>query len=260
MNLSEYWQENKRFVLSVGAGTLVFVIAFAFESSLYDDELNSARREIQRYKKQLEDALYTSKDLGDAESENAALRSTVEQLTSAVRFQARPEFVPDAASGSSANHYLRALSRVREELLQRANRANLAIDSGLGMPELSPTVESQIIRYLEALDVVETVGDLAIRARARRIEKIQVTLDPGHSSRQGVGPIERTRVRMTLTGSSLAAARVLQWSQRPAPGGRVLAIDQCEMLPARAKRDEVRLDVTFVIARTKAIEPPSAEG
>jgi len=71
--------------------------------------------------------------------------------------------VPDPAGGSSANHYLRTLSRVREELTQRANRASLKLDSSLGMPELSPTVEREILRYLEALDLVETVSDLVSR-------------------------------------------------------------------------------------------------
>ena len=260
MDLSGYWQENRRFVLSVGGGALVFLIGFAVENALFRDELNATRQEIQRFKNKLETAPFGPQDLADAEAENTALRAAVEKLSAAASLHPRSEFVPDPSAGSSANQYLRTLSRVREELLQRCNRASLDIDSSLGMPELSPTVETQIVRYLEALDVVETVADLALRARVDRIDKIQVRLDPGHGSREGVGPIERTRVVMSLAGSSLALTRVLAWTQRPGAGGRVLPIDQFEMVTARGKAGEVRLEVTFVVAHVKDHAPAVAEG
>jgi hypothetical protein len=256
MDLGAYWQENRRFVLSVGAGVVVFLIGFAIESSLFQGKINAAQRAIQLNKNQLKELQFSAKDLAEVEGENAALRAALEELVEAARFRPRPEFVPDPAAGSSANHYLRTLSRVREELLTRANRASLTLDSSLGMPELSPTAEREILRYLEALDLVESVADLAIRARADGIDKIQVRLDPGHASRQGVGAIERTRVQMTLVGSSLALTRVLAWTQRPAAGGRVLPIDKLEMTTARGRKDQVRLDVTFVLARVKELEPP----
>jgi hypothetical protein len=255
VDLNGYWQENKRFVVTVGAGALAFVVAFWVETSLFQDNLNSTRREIQRYTNQLAEARYTSQDLADAERENEALKSAHERLVQAAAFHARPEFVADPAAGSAGNHYLRTLARVREDLMQRANRGGLEVDSSLGMPELSPTVESEIVRYLEALDLVESVADLALRARAKRIDKIQVRLDPAHATREGVGALERTRVDVSISGSSLALTRILAWSQRPPQGGRVLALDKFELLQSRSKRGEVRLDATFVVARVR----PSSE-
>jgi hypothetical protein len=253
MDLGAYWQENKRFVLVVAAGLVLFLIGFAVETSIYRGKINAAQRAIQLNQNQLRDMKFTASDLSEVKAENEALVAASARLSQAARFQPRPEFVPDASRGPSANHYLRTLSRVREELLQRANRAGLGLDSSLGMPELSPTAEHEIVRTLEALDLVETVCDLAIRARAERVDKIQVRLDPGHGSREGVGAIERTRVQFTLTASSLAAARVLVWTQRPPAGGRVLPIDKLEMSPLRGRSDQVRLDVTFVIARVKEV-------
>jgi hypothetical protein len=255
MDLGAYWQENKRFCVTVGAGALLFLIGFAVETSLFQGKINAAQRAIQLNKNQLKELKFSAEDQRSAEAENAALRLSVEKLTAAANFRPRPEFVPDTAAGSSANHYLRTLSRVREELLQRANRASLKVDSSLGMPELSPTVEREILRYLEALDLVESVADLAIRARADSIDKIQVKLDPGHASRAGVGAIERTKVQITLTGSSLALTRILAWSQRPATGGRALPIDKVDMSGVRGRPGQVRLDVTFVVARIKELEP-----
>jgi hypothetical protein len=252
MDLGAYWQENKRFVVGVGAGAVLFLIAYALETSHYQGRINAANRAISLKKNELKQMQFSSADQSEAEAENTALREAVAQLAAAAQFRARPEFMPDAASGSGANHYVRTVSRVREDLGLRANRANLDLDPSLGMPELSPTLEREILRYLEALDLVEAVADLAIRARADSIDKIQVRLDPGHSSRTGVGKIERTKVQMTLTGSSLALTRLLSWTQRPPPGGRVLPIDQCEMAAAKNQAGRVRLDVTFLIARLPA--------
>jgi len=260
MDLGAYWQENKRFVVTAGTGALLFLIGFAVESSLFQGKINAAQRAIQLNKNQLKELKFSAEDQRSAEEENAALRASVERLTAAANFRPRPEFVPDPSAGSSANHYLRTLSRVREDLLQRANRASLKLDSALGMPELSPTLEREILRYLEALDLVESVADLAIRARADSIDKVQVRLDPGHASRAGVGAIERTKVQITLTGPSLALTRILVWSQRPAPGGRSLPIDQLEMSAVKGRPGQVRLDVTFVLARVKELEPAPEKG
>jgi len=257
MDVGAYWQENKRFVVTVGAGVLAFLIGFGIETSLYQGKISSALGAIRRNTTQLKELKFSTQDQKEAEAENAALRAAVERLTLAANFRPRPEFVPDPAAGSSANHYLRTVSRVREELLQRANRASMKLESSLGMPELSPTVEREILRYLEALDLVETVSDIAIRARVDGIDKIQVRLDPGYGSRGGVGAIERTKVQMTLSGSSLALTRLLAWTQRPGVDGRTLPVDQLEMSAAKGRPGQVRLDVTFLVARVKAIGDPA---
>jgi hypothetical protein len=256
MDASAYWQENKRFVVTVGAGALVFLIAFAIEGSMFEDPMAAARREIQGHKRALEQAQFSASDLATAEEENAALRQAAGTLVEVARFRPRAEFVPDPTAGPAANGYLRTFTRVKEELGQRAARVGVELDRGLGMPELSPTNEGEILRYLEALDLVESVADLAVRARVDRIDKILVRLDPALSSKMGVGAIERTKVQMTIAGPSLALTRLLSWTQRPGAGGRVFAIDKLEMGIAKGKKDEVRLDVTFVIARVKELEAP----
>ncbi len=197
--------------------------------------------------------MYTSQHLADAHAENDALIAAVEELRAAARFEARPGFRLDPGLGSASNQYLRALARVREELLPRANRGNLQVDSALGMPRLSPTREAEIVRYLEALDVIDTVVGMAINARVQRVDRIQVRLDPGLSSREGLGDVERTRVSLTLTGTSLALTRLLTSTQRPRDG-RVLHIDELEMVPSRSKENEVRLELTVVAARLAAPE------
>ena len=251
MDLNDYWQENKRFVTSLACGVLVFVAGRAAIGSVYDAEIRSMRRDIAQRQADLKKPMYTSAQLADARTENEALVDAFDTLRDATRFEPRPEFRPVAGQGSASNQYLRALSRVREELLARANRGNVQVDAALGMPSLSPTREAEIVRYLEALDVIETVVGMAIDARVERIERLQVRLDPGLSSREGLGEVERTRVAFTLTGTSLALTRLLTATQRPRDG-RVLHVDELEMVPSRSKEDEVRLELTLVIARLAA--------
>ncbi len=251
MDLNDYWQENKRFVSGVAGGAVVFLIGYMVVGSFYDSDIRSKRRSIAQRQSDLRQAMFTASDLADAQQENDDLRAAVGELVAATRFEARPEFVLDPSQGAANTQYLRALSRVREDLLTRANRSNLQLDPGLGMPALSPTRQPEIERYLEALDVVETVVDLSIDARAQRIDRILVRLDPALTSRDGLGDVERTRVTFEVTGNSLALTRLLTWTQRPPGGdaGRVLHIDSVELAPSRSKDEEVHLELTLVVAR-----------
>lgn len=248
MDLNDYWQENRRFVTTVGVGFVVFLIARMILASTYEDDINAKNRVISTRKSDLAQPMYKSSDLADARAENEGLIEAVSVLREASDFQPRDEFTLDPGLGSASNQYLRSLARVRDELIPRANRSNMQVDSQLGMPRLSPTRDAEIERYLEALDVIETVVGLSVDARVQRVDKIQIRLDPGLNSREGLGAVERTRVAFTLTGSSLALERLLAWTQRPKTG-RVLHIDDLEMVPARSREGEVRLDLTVVIAR-----------
>ena len=102
MDLGAYWQENRRFVLTVGAGVVAFLVGFWVENALFQGKIVGAQRAIQLGKNKLAELRFTSADLTEVEAENAALRTAVERLTTAARFAPRPEFVPDPASGPSA--------------------------------------------------------------------------------------------------------------------------------------------------------------
>ena len=262
MDLGDYWQENKRFVTGVGAGVVVFLIGFALVRSYFEGDIQSKRREIGKRESDLAQPMFSATELADAQAQHDALTAAVAELTEAARFEPRPEFVIDPSRGAANAQYLRALSRVREGLLLRANRANVGMDPSLGLPALSPTREAEIERYLEALDVVETVSDIAIDARVDRVERIRIKLDPGLHSREGLGSVERTLVTFSMTGTSLALTRVLTWTQRPRERGDgtrppVLHLDGLEIVPSRSKQDEVRMEVTVVIARIPETEDVS---
>ena len=255
MDLNDYWQENKRFVTIVVTGLVVFLIAFWILDGRFSPKINTHKRTISSTGTKLRAEMYSAADLTAAEDENEALTTTVAALREAVQFEPRPEFLLDDGLGSFPNQYLRTMTRVRDDILPRANRANLALDPGLGMPKLSPTRDAEIVRYLEALDVIETVIGFAIDAKVQRIEKIGIRLDPGLSTRKGLERVEKTTVNFDVRGTSLALTRLLAATQRSA-SGRVLHLDDLEMVPSRQKTDEVRLTLALTIARLGAVETP----
>lgn len=260
MDLNDYWQENRRFVTTVACGGIGFLVGLMVLKSMYDDDIHAKQRVITDRKGDLAKPMFDTNDLAAAREENEALIQAVAELTEATRFVPREEFRLDPGIGSPSNQYLRVLSRVRDELIPRANRSNLQVDSQLGMPRLSPTREAEIERYLETLDVIETVVGMCIDARVQRVDRILIRLDPGLSSREGLGAIERSRITFSLTGASLALERLLTWTQRPRDG-RVLNVEEVEMVPSRSREDEVRLDLTIVIARIPETPgTPEAEG
>ena len=257
MDLNDYWQENKRFVTTVCAGLVVFLVGYFILNAHYQTDIKDTDRRISSLRTDLRKPMFTSSNLSTAKEENEALLAAVATLEEATAFRPREEFVLDASLGSFPNQYLRALTRVREDLLPRANRGNMTIEAGLGMPKLSPTKDEEIVRYLEALDVIETVATAAIDARVKRLDKITIRLDTGLNSKAGLGRIERTRVHFEMRGTSLALTRLVSSTQRPRDG-RVLHIDEIEMSPSRSKDDEVQLDLTLTIARLRPLE--TAEG
>ena len=248
MDLNEYWEENRRFVLGVLGALVVFFIAHSLVKSIYADDIVSKRGQISRSKSDLNEPMYSSADLALAEEQNAALKAALQELIGPTHFAPRDAFALDAERGSASSQYLRALGDVREELVRLAGRANMLLDNSLGLPALSPTRDVEIERYLEGLDLVDQLVRSAIDAGVTRVEQLRIVLDPGLKSREGLGKIERTKVSCSLFGNSLALEGLLNATQRPA-NGRSLHIFELEMNPSKSKDDEVRLDLTLLIAR-----------
>src|SRR5262245_40832048 len=96
MDLNDYWQENKRFLVTVAAGALVFGIRTMLVDNVFGDELTRQKSAVASTTRKLRsDPMYTSNDLSSAETEHAALKKAVEALTQATAFHARAQFVLD---------------------------------------------------------------------------------------------------------------------------------------------------------------------
>lgn len=248
MDLNEYWQENKRFVMTVVGGLIVFWIGTKVIRSTIGSDLISSNRSLTSVKRDLKEARYQPRDLTTARTQNSALMEAHELLAASVSYPTRPEFQLKVGGGSAGNRYFEVVSRVRDDLLRRAGRRNIRITPDLGLPIDAPTRDDEIERHLDALDLIERVLNLAIDEGVQRIDKIEIKVDPGLRGRRGVGSIEHTRVKMKWIGASRPMLRVLAATQSPSVGPSIL-IEELEIVPERSKKDEARLEVTFLAPR-----------
>ena len=248
MDFADFWQENKRFVLSVAGGGLALLIGLGLIDRFLGQDLRGAQRSIASATQALKNPMYGASQLADAQAENKALRATVATLSEAVAFESREEFRLRDDAGSASSQFFAITSQTRDDLLRQAGRRGLRLPETLGLPGLSPTSEDEIERTLEGFDVVDRVVRLALETGVERIDDMQIRLDPSLGTRKGVGRIERTRIEVTLSGDSAPLVAFLERTQSDRFGAPLL-IEDFEIVPARRKRSEARLDVKFVACR-----------
>ena len=248
MDLNDYWQENKKFLMTVFAGAVVLLIGYVMIESFLGDKVDAANRRITRAKRELKNEMYTSQDLADARAENEALLAAMDTLRGSVAFDARDRFRLRKDGGRPGGQFFSILSSVRDDLLQRAQRQGARIPEDLGMPGLSPTHEDELERTLEALDVIDRSIRLALDAGIQRIDELSIKLDPRLGSRDGGGAIEETRIKFVASSGAAPLMRFLSSTQSD-QFGQPLLIEEFEITPARRKTDEARLETTFIVAR-----------
>ena len=256
MDLNEYWQENKRFLVTTASGAVLFLVGTMLVDRFFRSELRALERSASTAAAKLRsEPMYSAADRSEAEKENASLKEAVDVLSRAVAFETRPGFRLDPKAGGSTHQYFAAVSRTRDELLKLAGRGNMRLPEAVGLPPLSPTRDGEIERYLEALDLIDRAVRLALEAGVQRIDKIEIRLDPRLTSRQGVGELEKTRVEITASGAPGPLTRFLLLTQRQdaranaAAGTQPLLVEKADLQASRTKADEAGLSATFLVAR-----------
>lgn len=258
MDLNDYWQENKRFVMTVVGGLIAFLIGLQVIQSTIGGELADQRRELVKLRKDFGKSRYQASDLAMARTENAALEEVVQRLAAEVTFDTRPEFRLEEGNGTAGNQYFSRVTAVREDLLRRANRSNVRIVPDLGLPALAPTRDEDIARHLDALDVIERVLEIAIAEGVARVEKIDIKLDPGLHGRKGVGRVEKTQVKLKMSGPSAPILRLIASTQTPSRG-KSLIVESLTMVPERLKQDEAKLELNLFAPRLHLTDPEEVE-
>lgn len=253
MDLENYWQENKKALIAIGCGLLVFLIANMVVNGTVGRDLNDAKRERAQKQRSLKEERFSSGARSQAEEDNERLVAAHDSLLEAVAFRTRPRFVADPALGSIAGQYFTRVEEVRERLSRRASRSGLRPPDdawGIEMPETHVT--PVIVRHLEALDLIDRVANLAIDAGVSRISRIQVDLDPGFGSKKGLGRIERTKVRFEFDTSAASMTSLFNMTQTPVEGdevGQALTLDEFEVKGERNRPGQVKADLVFTVVR-----------
>lgn len=250
MDIEAYWQENRNFVLGVGAGLLAFLVGRAVIGRTVGAELRSSERQVLRARSKLNklaDESFSPEAVDGIEDDNRALAAALAELRPKVDFEPRADYAGEDGRVTPAR-FLGAAARLREELVPAAGRANVALDETLGLPEPSPTREDELARHLAALDQIEQLVRIAIEERVDEVKRLRVRLDPGLRGR-GTGRIERTRIDARLVGNNLSLIETLRrlQSEPRMPGEQVL-VESFELSSLREAEDDAQLDLVLVVA------------
>ncbi|MFT7677503.1 MAG: hypothetical protein ACI8QC_001481 [Planctomycetota bacterium] len=259
MDLNDYWQENKRFVVTVGAGALVFLIAFLFLSDSYGGAARQAMSRLQKATTELRIGRFNTAELARAEEQNEVLLEDYAALSAAVAFEPRPDFMLQEGLGSPNNQYFLRRDEVRADLAQLAGRRRISLPDGLGLEPLKTLNVDTIERHMEALDLLDRVLRCAIDAGVQQVTEVRVTLDPGFGSRTGVGRLERTRVSLRMIGDAEAMTNTLAVTQTNRYG-KPLTVEQFDLKSAASKLNEVSAEVTFLVVRLSDVRVDEEQG
>lgn len=245
MDLDSYWQENKRFVMSVAGGAVAFLILWWIIDVNLGENLRAMEARRNRLKSDLAASMFGNADLERAQSENKALREAVSLLREHSEFRARDSFALRAGDAPSSR-YVSVVSQAREDLLQDAGRAGLVVPQDLGLPTLAPTREAEISRTLEALDAVDRSVRLAIESGVERIDQIRIRLDSRLLAGKPIGDLETTTIDLQLTGKSAPMVRLLELIAIPRTHGALL-VRRAEIKDARGRHGEVRMELVLAV-------------
>lgn len=259
MDINDFWQENKRFVITVAGGALVFLTGIVLIKNLFGSELGAQQVRKAKAESALAGPLFPQADLDALRSENEKLSAAYAALVEASVFKPRAAFAP--AAGSMANRYFEAVSTTRDELLSLAGRAGVPLPEDLGLPALAPTKDAHIERFLEGLDVVDRTLRLALEAGIERVEALDIKLDPRLTSGKPMEGLEKTTVSLKLRGTAKSMGRLVLLMQRSA-AERIAVLERADFLAGGTREDDARLELVLAAVRLHEsipLEPKDAK-
>jgi len=152
VDVHEIWQENKRWIVGVLIGVVVFFIAKTVLASVHDSGrvVRQARSEANKVNSE---PMYDQKALAALRQESEALNGAVTALLAAVEFTPRPDF-DLKGKGSFHLHFDQMSRQARARILAGAERAGVDLTpKDLQWP--TPTTQDETQSVLVALDLAD---------------------------------------------------------------------------------------------------------
>lgn len=159
--MEDFWQENKRWILSVTGGVVLFFIGLKLVASLFDSA-GAQRRVSLRVRNVNREEFYDAKDLETLRSDAEVLAGDFDALQAAVAFVAEDEFLA-GGKGDLDSHYDLVSRRVRADLLDRGMEYSVEIDSS-SLQWATPVGRVEISYTLIALNLLEQAAQRLLTA------------------------------------------------------------------------------------------------
>lgn len=254
-----FWKENKKFVLAVGGGLLAVMVyhwivlgpiragAVAAEKSRHQQTLDLKAR--------MAEGVPAPDAVASAKRDRDGLRKSLQAVVKDVEFKL-PERYAKPERQSAKSHFDDLRLEVEKDLREKATKAKVDFQGGLGLPEDSRPDE--IPDLLRRMAAAERLVRLAIEAGVEKIEQVDAMAEGGSEAgapgMPGGGAVSALPVFMKFKASSEAAFRVLHGAQKK---GAYLAVTQFEFVREDVARDRGAAAIMGAILRVeeKAAEP-----
>ncbi len=198
MDLTDLWQEHKRFFLAVTGALLLLLVGRGVLSSRFPV------REQQHANLRTNAALARSLNVKPGhvaalQSETNELRSRLQTLREEMSFQPDPMFEIAPGTANPQDDCWRTIRTMQQELVDEARRRDIGVPEKLGLQDAAPTDTAEIQRVLRALNVIYQVVLLAMESEVREIRGIQI--EPASRSRpQSRAFLSELRVGFDVVG------------------------------------------------------------
>ncbi len=256
MDLNDVWQGNRRFILGVGCGAVLLLIAKTVISATWDVGHQRAMAQSLATKLGRTESP-TAAEVTRMKAANDAMEKTVAELTKRMQFKTADKFVLPPSGKSPDLVFNEVRARVREELVSIASQRNIQVDESLGMPEFTPSGREAIQRCLSALDIVEQVVTASILGEARKVDEIEM-LDARRGRRTDkndkIGAfLDGLQVKFRIQGSAAALAEVVDILSRGED--RFLTIDEMK-LESDDKKNSGMLSLRLTVSGLTIVAEP----
>lgn len=226
--MADLWQEHRRFIVTLLAGGLVFLIAYLLIDGIYSDDIQQSQLLIARFERT--QRMAPGGDLEEARDEQARVVEEFERLRRGMDRRPAEGFKVGPDVSEADLHFNMTVAKVRQEMLEPCALRNITVDRRLGLPDSIPGTRGQKDWYLRGLDVVYQVLALVLEADSvleggiARVEDISIAGMDSRDETAGSRFVELLPVSLDIVGHPRAVDRVLRVLPQPDPNGRYLAL------------------------------------
>ncbi|HYF01400.1 MAG TPA: hypothetical protein VEJ18_20930 [Planctomycetota bacterium] len=254
-----FWKENKKFVLAVGGGLLgVMVYHWVVLGPIRGGAAaaeKSRQQQTADLKARMAEGVPAADVVASAKRDRDGLRKALASAVKDVEFRLPERYAKPDRQGAKA-HFDDLRLDVEKELREKATKAKVDFQGGLGLPEDSRPEE--IPDLLRRMAAAERLVLLAIEAGVEKIEQVDAMAEAGSGAASpgtpAGGAVSALPVFMKFKAGSEAAFRVLHGAQKK---GAYLAVTQFEFVREDVARDRGSAAIMGALLRVedKPAEP-----
>jgi hypothetical protein len=208
MDLTDLWQQHKKFILAVAGALLILLIGRGVLQAFYPvAEVRRSAATLASEIKKADDVKAAT--VRDVESEVEALRARYRELTQSMRFKPNELFVLPANESNPRSFFFKTVLGLQRALVDAAEKQDIRVPEALGLKDTSPTEPEEIRRTLLALNVIHEVVYQAIANGVRRVERIHIE-DEQRGRARGSSFVKGLQVDFDIVGNEASLRALLR--------------------------------------------------